>query len=146
MSKCMATHWTAQIRWPLSTFFFPPPLWGTTSLPGVIKRPERDGRLRTPSTPLRYVSWYGADWHGQLNRCHTFAMTNVIKYSSSRRQFHGPVEAALIHVNRRRQTDGLDKVHRRLSDCANAPKNVIKTQMVTMWSRHTIPNSTLPFL
>ena len=126
-------------------FLFSPPLCATTSLPGVIKRPEREyGRLRTSSNPLRYVSWYDADWQGATYRCHTYAMTNVIKHSYSRRQFHGPVGAALMHVHRR-QTGGHDKTHRRFSDYANAPTNVTKTQMVTMWSRHTIPKSTLPF-
>lgn len=95
------------------------------------------------STPIRFIirCWLTEATY----RCHTYRMPNVIKHSSSRRQFHGPVGAALMHINGRRQTDGHDKAHRRFSDYANAPKNVIKTQMVTMWSRHTIPNSTLPF-
>lgn len=69
------------------------------------------------------------DW-GNLQMSH--AMTNVIKHSSGPRQFHGAVGAALMHVNRTRQTDGRNKAHRRFSDKANPPKNVTKTQMVTM--------------
>lgn len=134
--KCLAIHWTAQIRWPLSTLFFfsifATALWHNQPS-GSYKAAGAWGWPFTyiqHSTPIRFMirCWLT----GAIYRCHAYAMTNVIKHSYSRRQFHGPVGAARMHVNRRRQPGGHDKIHRRFSDYANAPTNVTKTQMVTI--------------
>ena len=132
--KCLTMQWKAQIRWPLSTWFFF--LIFATALGhnqpfGSYKAAGAWGWPFTSiqhATPIRFMirCWLT----GETYRCHTYTMTNVIKHSSSRRQFHGPVGATLMHVNRT-QTDGHDKAHGRFSEYANAPKNVTKTQMVT---------------